>query len=131
LFVFFEIDIQEVLDLDGEEANYEMTYIHDDLYKIQFNDLDYSTTIEMDAQFMKLIDNGYIRLKGSTWFSNHIDYGFFDYDKDGIDELVTRRNIYYGAVDWLPNIYTFYEYNDKIKVKVYDMHFEYKKVWQY
>jgi hypothetical protein len=125
-------DIQKIFDIDTETVNYELTHKHDNLYEFNFIELNYSATVEIDEQFIKYIDGEHIKLKNFVEFSRHIYYGFFDYDNDGIDELITKRRIGCGAVDWFSyNICTFYEYNDKFDVKKYDIHFDYKKVWPY
>jgi hypothetical protein len=106
--------IKQVMNSDCETVNHQLEKIEDNKFKINFPDLNYTQEISIPEKYLDLVyKNKDIIFEGQVEFTFVKKYRFTDFDKDGYDELVTKRLINTGVLPWLwYYVNTYYKYID-------------------
>lgn len=100
--------LNEVIKLNDDRQLVDYTIIDDQdgLTQLSIPNIGFNQKVRINSEF-----NGAYDKKGTIEFSLHISYNLKDYNNDGVDELVTKRRISVGAIEWFPyiNVFTLYK----------------------
>jgi archaellum component FlaF (FlaF/FlaG flagellin family) len=100
--------LNEVIKINDGRLLVDYTLIDDQdgLTQLSMPNIGFNQKVRIDSEF-----NGAYEKNGTLEFGVPISYNIKDYNNDGVDELVTKRRISVGAIEWFPyiNVFTFYK----------------------